>query len=163
VDIGIVLLRAIVGLTLAAHGAQKLFGWFNGPGLTGTAAGLEHLGFRPGYRHAITAGAVETVGGLLLTIGLFTPLAASIVVSVMIVAAVSAHLKKGFFITSGGYEYNVVLGASALAIAFTGPGRVSLDALLGFLVGGSAWGVGALLVGIAGAAMQLTQRHPSTV
>src|SRR5258708_6425024 len=102
-DIGLLLLRLSVGLTLGAHGAQKLFGWFGGPGLDGTAKGMEMLGFHPGRRHALMAGLTEVGGGLLLALGLLTPLAAAIVFAVMLVAAVSAHVKRGFFLASGGF------------------------------------------------------------
>jgi len=108
-DIGLLLLRLTVGLTLAAHGAQKLFGWFGGAGLDVIGQFFEPLGFYPGRRHALMAGLVETVGGLLLALGLLTPIAAALVFSVMLVAAVSVHLKKGFFIATGGYEYNLVI------------------------------------------------------
>src|SRR5574339_301278 len=121
-ELGLLLLRVTVGATLAAHGAQKLFGWFGGGGLDATGKAFESLGFVPGRRHAFMAGLVETGGGLLLALGLFTPLAAAIVLSVMIVAAVSVHVRQGFFITSGGFEYNLVLGIAGLALAFTGPG-----------------------------------------
>src|SRR4051794_12579690 len=94
--LGLLLLRLVVGLTLAAHGAQKLFGWFGGHGLNGTGAFLEMIGFVPGRRHALSAGLAETGGGLLLAVGLLTPLAAAVLVSVMLVAGVSAHLPKGF-------------------------------------------------------------------
>ena len=160
-EIGLLILRLAVGLTLAAHGAQKLFGWFGGPGLDGTGQGLAMLGFHPGRRHALRAGLVETGGGLLLALGLLTPVAAAVVFSVMLVAAVSAHVKQGFFLTSGGYEYTLVLGVAGLTVAFTGPGSLSLDALLGYTVSGAFWGVAALFVGLVGAAIQLTQRRPA--
>ena len=158
-DIGLLLLRLVVGTTLAAHGAQKLLGWFGGPGLAGAAAGFEGLGFTPGRRHALMASVVEIGGGLLLAVGLATPLAAAIVASVMIVAAVSAHLPRGFFSQNGGFEYNLVLGVAGLTPAFTGPGRVSLDARLGWEVGNATWGAAALAVAIIGAAGQLAQRR----
>src|ERR1700730_4125568 len=85
-DIGLLLLRLTVGLTLAAHGAQKLFGWFGGPGLDKTGMFFEKLGFVPGRRHALMAGLAEAGGGLLLALGLVTPLAASAVFAVMLVA-----------------------------------------------------------------------------
>ena len=119
---GLLLLRLTLGFTLAAHGAQKLFGWFGGLGLNGTGEGLAALGFHPGRRHAFAAGAVETAGGLLLALGLLTPLAAALSLSVMVVAAVSVHMKNGFFITKNGVEYNLVFGVAALTLAFTGPG-----------------------------------------
>jgi putative oxidoreductase len=158
-ELGLLMLRMTVGLTLAAHGAQKLFGWFNGPGLDGTAQGLEHLGYFPGRRHALMAGLVEIGGGLLLALGLLTPLAAVLVCSVMIVAALTAHVRQGFFITSGGFEYNLVLGVAGLTLAFTGPGALSLDALLGLEASGPAWGMGAAFAAAAGAAGQLAQRR----
>jgi putative oxidoreductase len=157
-DIGLLLLRSAIGLTLAAHGAQKLFGWFGGYGLEGTGGFLESLGFRPGRRHALMAGLVEFGAGLLLALGLLTPAAAAAVVAVMLVAAVSVHLKAGFFLTTGGYEYNLVLAVAALAVAFTGPGALSLDALLGLPLSGALWGAGALLAGVGGGAIQLAGR-----
>lgn len=158
-DIGLLLLRLIVGLTMAAHGTQKLFGWFGGPGLDATGQFFVMLGFPTGQRHALMAGLAETVGGLLLALGLFTPFAAALILSVMIVAVVTVHLKKGFFISNGGYEYNLVLGIAALALAFTGPGSISLDALFGRYLSGTIWGVLALVVGGIGAVMLLSQRR----
>jgi putative oxidoreductase len=158
-DIGILLLRATLGLTLAAHGAQKLFGWFGGPGLAGTAQGMEMLGFHPGRRHALMAGLVEVSGGLMLALGFLTPLGVTLVCSVMLVAAFSVHVRQGFFITSGGYEYNLVLGMAALSVAFMGGGTVSVDALLGYSFSGVFWGTAALLVALVGAAIQLAGRR----
>jgi putative oxidoreductase len=158
-DIGLLLLRGVIGLTLTAHGARKLFGWFGGPGLDALATGMESLGFHPGRRHARMAGFVELFGGLLLFLGLATPAGAALVSSVMLVAAITAHLKKGFFITGGGFEYNLVLGATALSLAFTGPGGVSLDALLGYSRGGLYSGIGALALGSLGAGIMLAQRR----
>src|SRR5262245_34554729 len=99
-DLGLFVLRVTVGLTLVAHGAQK-FGWLGGYGLDATGAALEQLGFRPGRRHAIVAGLVEAGGGLLLALGLLTPVGAALVASIMIVAARSVHVKNGFFATGG--------------------------------------------------------------
>ena len=161
-EIGLLLLRITVGLTLAAHGAQKLFGWFGGPGLDAVGQAFEGLGFQPGRRHAAMAGSVEIAGGLLLALGLFTPLAAAIVLSVMVVAALTVHVKQGFFITSGGFEYNLVLGVAGLVLAFTGPGVLSLDAATGLALSGPLWGVAALAVGVTGAALQLAQRRPAS-
>jgi putative oxidoreductase len=158
-DLGILLIRTVVGLTLAAHGAQKLFGWFGGYGLAGTAQWLQSVGFRPGRRHAVMAGLVETGGGLLFAVGAATPVAAAIIASVMIVAAVLVHLKNGFFITSGGFEYNAVLGVAALAVAFTGPGAISVDGLLGYGAGGALSGAAALGIAVVGATLQLGSRR----
>lgn len=158
-EIGMLILRLTVGLTLAAHGAQKLFGWFGGPGLDGAGQGMAMLGFAPGRRHALMAGLVETGGGLLLALGLFTPLASSLVSSVMLVAAFSAHVKRGFFAATGGYEYNLVLGVAGASLAFTGPGRFSIDALLGLVRPGAAIGLAAMAIGAAAATVQLARRR----
>jgi putative oxidoreductase len=157
--IGLLLLRVTVGLTLAAHGVQKLFGWFGGYGPDGTGRFLESLGFFPGKRHAVMAGAAETLGGLLLAVGLLTPLAAVFVISVMFVAVAAVHISKGFFVFNNGYEYNLVLSVAALAVAFTGPGALSLDALFGLPLSGGLWGAAALIGGVAGGAFQMAQRR----
>lgn len=104
---------------------------------------------------------MELIGGLLLAIGFLTPLAAALIVSVMLVAAATVHWKNGFFITSGGYEFNLVLGAAALSIAFTGPGFLSLDHAVGFAPGGVVWGLGTAAVAVLGAVSRLAQRHQS--
>src|SRR5215471_4948675 len=113
-NIGILLLRLAVGLTLSAHGSQKLFGWFGGPGLNSTGQFLEQtLGFRPGRRHALFAGLAEVGGGLLLALGLFTPVGAAAAIGVMLVAIFSVHIHKGFFAHNSGYEYNLVMAVAA--------------------------------------------------
>ncbi len=143
--IGLLILRAVVGLTLAAHGAQKLFGWFGGYGLEGTGGFFEKLGFRPGRLHAFSAGLVESGAGLLLALGLLTPIAAAGLIAVMVVAVLGVHVKNGFFATKNGYEYNLLIAAAALSLAFTGPGRYSL-------------GLGALALGVLGAMGNLALR-----
>ena len=158
-SIGILILRLVAGLTLAAHGAQKLFGWFGGYGLAGTGGFLEQLGFVPGKRNALFAGLAEAIGGLLLALGLATPLAAAVIIAVMTVASVSVHLKHGFFNHNQGFEYTMMLAVIALSIAITGPGPISLDALLGVRDAGAGWGLLALVVGLAGAGLQLAQRQ----
>jgi putative oxidoreductase len=160
-DVGILLLRMTVGLVMAAHGSQKVFGWFGGYGPDGTGQFMEAMGFRPGRRHALAAGYVEFVAGLLLGIGFLTPLAAALIASVMVVAAATVHRKNGFFITSGGFEFNLALGVAALSVAFTGPGALSLDHAAGFAPAGVAWGLGAAVVAVLGAVGQLAQRSQS--
>ena len=128
---GLIIIRLVVGLVMAAHGAQKLFGWFGGHGLAGTAGFLEMLGFRPGRMFAATAATAEFAGGLLTALGLFGPVGPALMLSVMIVAAVSVHLKNGLFAMSNGIELALLYGAAAAGLALTGPGRYSLDALLG--------------------------------
>jgi putative oxidoreductase len=162
-DLGLLIVRLAVGITLAAHGSQKLLGWFGGGGIAGTAPFFEQLGLRPGRLHAALAGIAETAGGLLLAAGLFTPLAAAALIGVMVVAVGTAHWGKGFFLQTGGLEYNSVLAAGALAVAFTGPGAISLDRSLGISWSGSSWGLGALLLGLLGGAAELLTRKPAPV
>jgi putative oxidoreductase len=129
-DLGLFALRMGVGGALAAHGAQKLFGWFGGAGLEQTGAAFAKVGFRPGTLNALAAGLGEAGGGGLLAVGLATSGAGAAVAGTMIVAS-SMHVDKGFFSGKGGFEYPAVLGWSAAALALTGPGRLSLDSALG--------------------------------
>lgn len=162
-DLGLLVLRLVVGLTLAAHGAQKLFGWFGGYGLAGTGGFMEQLGFRPGRRAALMAGLAEAGGGLLLALGAATPLAATAIVGVMLVAIVGVHWPKGFFNHGGGYEYLLVLSTAALSVVLAGPGRYSLDAWVGRQFAGPGWALAALVVGVLGATLQLASRHREPV
>jgi putative oxidoreductase len=155
---GILLLRLAVGLTLAAHGAQKLFGAFGGHGLEGTAQFLESLGFRPGRLHAWALGAGELVGGIMLATGLLTPLGAAAVIGVMAVAALVVHRPHGFFAENGGYEYPVTLALAAEAVAFTGPGRFSIDHLAGWHLAGPGWGLAAAAIAAIAAGVVLAGR-----
>ena len=157
-ELGLLILRVVVGLTLVGHGTQKLFGWFGGYGLAGTGSFFEQLGFRPGKVQAFFAGLAEAGGGLLLAAGLFTPIAAAAIISVMLVAIVSVHLGKGFFAQSGGYEYPLILGAAACALAFTGPGALSLDGAFDIAWQGDSWGFAALVVGLLMGAAPLLAR-----
>jgi putative oxidoreductase len=149
--IGRLLLRLVVGGLFIGHGVQKLFGWFDGPGLDTTAAGFEHLGLRPGKPNAIAAGAAEAGGGALLALGLETPFAASVLTATMLTAIHRVHASKGPWVTNGGYEYNVVLIAAALALAEVGPGPLSLDAARGRERSGSHWAIAAFATGTLGA------------
>ena len=160
--LGLLLLRLVVGLTMAAHGAQKLFGWFGGYGLAGTGGFLEKLGFIPGRRNALFAGLAEFLGGLLLAVGLATPLAAVLIISVMFVAVSTVHVKHGYFNSNQGFEYNLLLATVALSVTIIGAGAFSADAGLGLRDAGPLWGLGALVAGLAGGAGQLaTRRAPA--
>jgi putative oxidoreductase len=158
-DAGMLLLRLVVGLTMAAHGAQKLFGSFGGPGLAGTAHFLEQMGFRPGELHALLSGGAEFGGGLLLALGLLTPLGAAAVTGSMLAAIATVTWQNGFISAKGGYEYNLVLIASALAVAFAGPGRLSVDEALGWRLSGWRWGVAAAALAAVTAVAVLAARQ----
>ena len=164
-DAGLFIARLVFGLIMAAHGAQKLFGWFGGYGIAGTGGFFDALGFRPGRLFAIAAGLTEFGGGLLLALGLLGPIGPALVISVMAVAAVSVHWQNGLFATSNGIELPLIYAAGAAALALTGPGRYSLDALLGLAsvwTPGLAWS--AIAVGIVGAIANLAiRRAPAAV
>ncbi len=130
-NLGLLLIRLVVGLTFMGHGAQKLFGWFGGYGPKGTGGWLESIGIKPGVLMAVLAGLGELVGGALFAAGLFTPLASALIIVTMLVAIVKVHAPNGYWITSNGFEYNLVLAVVALGVGFTGAGAYSLDALLG--------------------------------
>lgn len=121
------LVSRLVGLGMVAHGAQKLFGWFGGHGVAGTGAFFEKLGFRPGWIFAFAAGAGEFVGGLLTAVGLGGPIGPALVVLVMIVAALSVHVRNGYLQGNNGFELNAMYVAHALALGYVGFGELSLD------------------------------------
>jgi putative oxidoreductase len=125
-DLGLLLLRLGTGGVLAAHGTQKLFGWFGGHGIEGTGAFMESVGYAPGKASARAAGLAESGGGALLALGLATPAAGAAAAGAMAGAA-AVHTPNGFFNTSGGYEYAATLGLAAAGLAIAGPGRLSLD------------------------------------
>jgi len=144
---------------MAGHGAGKLFGAFNaGYGIEGTAGFLETMGFRPGKRWAILHGAAELGAGAGLTAGLLTPLASAALIGVMAAAARTAHAGKGPWATNGGWEFPLTLGAVAATLAFTGPGRYSLDRLLGLNLKGTRAGLGAIALGLGSAAAAVALR-----
>jgi putative oxidoreductase len=160
--IGRLLLRLAVGGFFFGHGTQKLFGWFGGHGIDPTAQMFESLGMRPGRRNAVAAGVAEAAGGAGLAAGFATPLAAGAVTSVMLTAINRVHLKNGPWVTNGGYEYNVVLIAAALALVEVGPGEHSVDHALGTERSGTGWALAAAAIGVIGAvgAHQLAKAYP---
>ena len=131
VSVGLLIARLVLGLLMAAHGSQKLFGWFGGHGLAGTGGYFESLGFRPGRSFALAAGLAEVGGGLLLALGLLGPVGPALIVSVMLVAALAVHRAGGLFAMTNGVEVPLLYSAGAIALALTGPGAYSLDTLLG--------------------------------
>lgn len=148
IDAGLLLLRVLVGVPFALHGAQKLFGWFGGGGRSGTARWFASLGFGDGRMAAILAGAGELGGGLGLATGLLTPLAAIAMIGTMTTAALVNNAENGFWSVNKGWELNGYLIAVAAALATTGPGRYSLDHLLGLRLSGLLAGALALVVGV---------------
>lgn len=132
-DLGLLLLRLGTGGVLAAHGAQKLLGWFGGGGLEGTGQFMESVGYAPGKASATAAGLAEAGGGTLLALGLATPAAGAAAAGAM-AGASAVHAPNGFFNAGGGYEYAASLGLTAAGLAVTGPGRLSLDHALGHAV-----------------------------
>jgi putative oxidoreductase len=132
------------------HGSQKLFGWLGGHGPEGTGQFMDALGMRPGKRMAVAAGANEFGGGLLLALGLFTPLAAVLIASTMLVASLTAHRGKGLWVTNNGFELPLLYGVVAIGLAFNGAGQWSLDHAIGWDVAGLWWGLGALVAALIG-------------
>ena len=128
---GALVLRIPVGIIFAAHGAQKLFGWFGGYGLDGTGQFFASVGLTPGYPMALLAGLVEFLGGLALVVGLLVRPAAAALAGAMLIAVFAVHWSKGFFAANGGYEYALALFAASLALVFSGAGRWSADRALG--------------------------------
>jgi putative oxidoreductase len=150
-ELGLFLIHAVIGAFLAAHGSQKLFGILGGYGLEGTGQYLEGFGLRPGKMFALAAGSAEFFGGLAFAVGLFTPGAAALIASTMLVAARTDHAGKGLWIFNGGSEYVLTNAAVVIALAFNGAGEWSLDNAIGWDVAGAAWGLGALGVAVIGA------------
>ncbi len=155
IDTGLLILRIVVGITLAAHGFQKMF---RGGKIAGTAGWFDSIGMKPGRGHAYAAALTEMGAGLAFALGLLTPLAAAGMIAAMIVAAWTSHRKNGFFIVKNGWEYNMVLAVVAFAVAVTGPGTYSIDHLIdtGILQAvGSGWT--ALIAGGVGVLAALAQ------
>jgi putative oxidoreductase len=157
-DGGLLLIRVVLGAIVAVHGAQKLFGWFGGAGIHGTAGWLESMRFRPARLFATVNGLAEFGGGALLALGLLTPLGAAAVAGVMFVAIALVHRRNGFFNSNGGYEFNLLIVATAIGLAIAGPGRFSIDDLAGWNLGGPEWGLAAFGVAAAAAVAVLVTR-----
>lgn len=130
INLGLLIIRLVIGLSFMGHGAQKLFGWFGGYGPKGTGGWMESIGIRPGVLMAVIAGASEFVGGFLFAVGLLTPVSAILIVVIMLVAIWKVHAKNGYWVDKGGIEYPFVLIAVVIGVALIGAGSYSLDAML---------------------------------
>src|SRR5260221_5701367 len=147
-NIALLILRLVVGLTLTGHGVQKLFGWFGGPGLTRLRQGFEKQGYKPVWLWISLAILGEVGGGISVALGFLTPLGAAGIFGAMFMAMFKSHWKNGFWLQKGGYEYALVLLVASIAIGLMGPGSYALDALFGIVL------PEALLFGVlAGAAL----------
>jgi putative oxidoreductase len=131
IAIALLILRLVVGLTVAAHGAQKVFGWWGGSGIPGWTGALKSMRVRPALPWAVASAGSELLGGLGVAVGLVTPLAAFAIIATQFVAIALVHMPHGFWSTKGGYEFNLAILAAMFAVAIAGPGAVSLDGLFG--------------------------------
>ena len=161
VNLGLLLMRLLIGAGFAAHGAQLLFGAFHGAGLAGTATTFEQLGLRPGRRYALLAGLGQLGGGLMLLLGFLTPLAATLIISSMLVATFTVHIKNGFFGQNNGFELPYVYSTVALGVAVAGAGAFSVDRLFGLnFVNRPGFVLACLALGVAGGVATLAMRKP---
>jgi putative oxidoreductase len=159
-DLGLLVLRVAIGLVVAAHGSQKLFGWFGGPGIKGMTGFLHGLRMRPAQFWAVMAGLAEFGGGVLLALGMFTPFAAAGVFAAMLMGIALMHWPK-FWATEGGLEYPFVLLISALAVGIAGPGLFSLDSALGIAFPAPSTLIVLLVLSILGVVTALATREPA--
>lgn len=123
-------LRLPLGIIFAAHGAQKLFGWFGGYGLEGTGQWMASIGLEPGVLLAALSGSAEFFGGLFLILGLLTRPTALVLAVTMLVAIFSVHISNGLFMSNNGYEFALALLAGAVSLLISGGGRVSADSVI---------------------------------
>jgi len=158
VSAGLLILRLVAGLTIASHGAQKLLGWFDGPGMGGVRGMMAQMGVKPAPLWAYAVALTELFGGLLVALGLLTPIAALLVFADLLIAT-TVHISKGFFNQKGGYEYPLVFATVFFALAAIGPGIYSLDVALGIDLVSMPVFVGTLMVVLAGCVAAMTSRH----
>jgi putative oxidoreductase len=154
-NLGRLIARVTIGGLFVGHGTQKLFGWFDGPGIDGATQMMDKLELDPPRRNAMAASLAETAGGALLALGALTPLAGALITSTMTTAIRKVHAPKGPWNMEGGYEYNLVLIAAATALVEAGPGSPSVDRALGLEARGTGWALAALATGIAGSTLAI--------
>ncbi|HEX5133779.1 MAG TPA: DoxX family protein [Thermoanaerobaculia bacterium] len=162
-DLGFLIARLVIGLLVAAHGAQKLFGWFGGHGLQATGEFFGKLGFQPGRLFATSAAVGEFVSGLLIALGFLGPVGPAILLAVMIVAAISVHWQNGLFAMTNGIELPLLYGTAAVRFALAGPGRYSLDEIFGIRFAWTPAAIwSALAIGLVGGIANLALRRQPT-
>ncbi|MFT3864565.1 MAG: DoxX family protein [Solirubrobacterales bacterium] len=147
--------RLFIGGMFIGHGTQKLFGWFGGPGIEGTTGMMDQLGLAPARTNAYAASLSETLGGVGIALGAFTPAAAASLIGTMVTAIRTVHWDKGFWAQGGGYEYNLTIIAALLLIVDGGPGALSVDAVLGVEETGAGVALAALAAGAIGSTVSL--------
>jgi putative oxidoreductase len=160
IAIALLLLRVVVGLTVAAHGAQKVFGWWGGSGIPGWTGALKSMRVRPALPWAIASAASELLGGLGVAVGLLTPLAAFAIIATQFVAIALVHIPNGFWSTKGGYEFNLAILAAMFAVAIAGPGAISLDGLVGISFPEPVTFIVLLILTVLGVGSALVTRAP---
>ena len=152
---GRLLARLFIGAMFIGHGTQKWFGWFGGPGIEGTTGMMDSLGLAPARSNAYAASLSETLGGVGIALGAFTPAAAATLIGTMTTAIRTVHFKNGFWVTGGGYEYNLTIIAALLLIVDGGPGALSLDGAFGVEETGPGVALAALAAGAIGSTVTL--------
>jgi putative oxidoreductase len=152
---GRLLARLFIGGMFIGHGTQKWFGWFGGPGIEKTSGMMESLGLAPPRANAHAASASETLGGIGIALGAFTPLSAAALIGTMTTAIRTVHFKNGFWSTAGGYEYNLTIIAALLLLVDGGPGALSIDGAFGIEETGTGVALAALAAGVAGSTLSL--------
>ena len=156
-SMGLFILRVVVGALFVGHGTQKLFGWFGGHGPEGTSRMFESIGYTPGRPMAYLGGFTEAGGGALLILGFLTPLGCAAIIGMM-VGTLPVHAPKGLWNQNGGFELPLVYATTAAAIAFTGPGRASVDSAIGWVGSGAALGIATVAFGILAGVVMLAVR-----
>jgi putative oxidoreductase len=152
---GRLLARLVIGGMFIGHGTQKWFGWFGGPGIEKTTGMMGSLGLAPARASAHAASASETLGGLGIALGAFTPLSAAALIGTMTTAIRTVHWKNGFWSQGGGYEYNLTIIAALVLLVDGGPGALSVDSAFGIEETGTAVALAALAAGVLGSTAHL--------
>jgi putative oxidoreductase len=160
ISAGLLILRVYLGLLLFGHGAQKLFGWFGGSGVEGTRGMMHKLGYRPHRPMALLAGVTEAGGGLLLALGFLTPFAVLAIVGQFTNIVLAVHRPNGMWNTKGGIEFPLTLLVATAVIGLMGPGRISVDAAIGWDVAGWAWFAAEVGIGFVLGLLAMAGRRP---